>query len=442
MGWLWKACLTWFGNLPLKTKLHISFGWLCLFTIVLGAVCLEGLQQVRQVMVPIMTHSVAAETATATNNATSTDSATALSEAVDRVATRLRLIIVFLLGFIILLDVVMAWRLTQIISRPILEACGVLQRLAQHDLTVSARVDSTDEVGQMSVALNATIGHLHGILGELQESAQGLAQAAQGLADETSRTTANCNHQSELAEQVLLSTQRLASTGSQIAQNSMEAAGASRESAQTAGTGGEVMAGAAQTMGQIAESSQTIHGLMERLDERSREINKAVTVIREISENTNLLALNAAIEAARAGDQGRGFAVVAGEVRRLAEHTREATEEIAQMVASIQQETAHTTAAVEASRDSIEAGKLRTEKARTLLSEIINSANQTETLAEGTATAAEAQSSASHEIGGNVAQMAKLATASIAASQHAAQTGQHIREMATQLNQIVQQFRL
>jgi methyl-accepting chemotaxis protein len=209
MVWLWKACLTWFGNLPLKTKLHISFGWLCFFTVVLGSVCLVGIQQVREVMVPGGVPSTApsiSADASATIHNQQSDDAAKLSSTVDHVIDKLRYTIISLHILIVFVYVLMAWRLTQLISRPILYACAVLQRLAQHDLTVSAPVESTDEVGQMSVALNTTIGHLHGILRSLQQSAQSLANSAQGLADETSHTTANCNRQSELAEQVLRST--------------------------------------------------------------------------------------------------------------------------------------------------------------------------------------------------------------------------------------------
>jgi methyl-accepting chemotaxis protein len=436
MEWLIRPGLIWFGNLPLKTKLHISFGWLCLFTVVLGAVCLGGIEQVSR----------AGETVVATLPvpAQAADAASLPAPAPTKaiLVHRFRMVVISLLGFIVVLDVVMAWRLTQIICGPILKACSVLNDLERHDLTVSATVESKDEIGQMSAALNSTIAYLRGVMGDLRLSAEHLQQSSDELADETTRTTANCNQQSGLADNVLSSTLKLTDDGTRIAQNSTEAAQASRESAQTAEAGGEVMCHATQLMDDISRSSQTIQELMTRLDGRSHEINKVVTVIREISESTNLLALNAAIEAARAGEQGRGFAVVAGEVRRLAEHTRSATEEIAAMVQIIQQETVNTTSAVVASRNSILTGMQRTNEAQSMLGGIIERANQTGKLTEETALAAEGQNASCREISANIAQVAELAGASLEASEQAARTGENMRTMATQLKQLVQQFRL
>ncbi|WP_439144921.1 methyl-accepting chemotaxis protein, partial [Vogesella mureinivorans] len=78
--------------------------------------------------------------------------------------------------------------------------------------------------------------------------------------------------------------------------------------------------------------------MMKRLGESSQQIGKIVTSISQIAAQTNLLALNATIEAARAGEQGQGFAVVAEEVRKLAERSGSATEEISEIVEQIRSE--------------------------------------------------------------------------------------------------------
>jgi methyl-accepting chemotaxis protein len=462
----WNACLAWFGNLPLKTKLQLSLGWLCLFGLALGVVCLGGIQQIRGVLAPGMEEiqtaapqpQAAADSAANVNqsvagtnqqsstsinqSATGASQSVQLSQAVGHIAHKLQVVVLSLMAFIVLLYLTMAWRLTQIVTRPFVEACEALERLSEHDLTVSVKVTSNDDVGRMSAALNRTIAHLRGVMIGLRDSAEGLNKASAVLGDDTSRTTSNCNCQSGLAQMVLGATNLLAESGRQIEQNSMDAVQASRESSEAAKNGNQVMAGAAQIMGEVASSSKLIYGLMKKLDGRSHEIGKAVITIREISENTNLLALNAAIEAARAGEQGRGFAVVASEVRRLAEHTRSATEEIAQMVESIQQETANTTSVVEASLNSIDAGRIRTEEAHEMLAQIISCANQTETLIEGAASAAGEQSAANQLIADNISQVADLAVATLGASAESAETGESIRAAAAKLSQVVMQFRL
>lgn len=412
---LWNVCLVWFGNLRLKTKLYMSFGWMCLFTILLGVVSLVDIERIRMAGQP---------------------------SAAQQIASHAQAVILAMLAFILLLSFVMAWRLVHLIGDPLVNACKVLDRISHRDLTVHAEVVSRDEVGQMCEALNRTVAHMHDVLALLQKHADTLHNAAEDLAERTSLSSENCKRQADLARDVLESTRIMADNENRIAQNSRQTAAAGRESSDVAEHGRTLMASASKTMDQVAASSRDIAEMTSRLDGRSREIGKFVTAIQEISEQTNLLALNASIEAARAGEHGRGFAVVAGEVRRLAEHTRSATEEISAMVRAIQQETAQTTAAIDGSKASIESGRLRTAEAHQSLTRIREHASDTQSLAESTATAAEHQFATSQEIAHHVEQVAELAAASLSCSSELQNTTHGLRASSQAFSDVVHQFRL
>ena len=419
MSRIWNVCIRWFGDLRLRTKLYMSFGWMSLFTLLLGVVSLNGIHGIQ--------------------SAVSTQSA----ESVARQLTlRYQYLILGLLGGIQILGMVMAWRLVHLIADPVVEACQVLQRISLCDLTGTAEVASKDEVGQMCAALNRTTATMHRILSGLIAASQTLEDGARSLVAQTDCSSGNAKQQSKVARELLAAAHSVAESCDAIAQNSMETSTASRASAQTAGAGSRVMAVTAETMNQIAASAREIHLRMDRLDGRAREIGKVVETIRGISEDTNLLALNAAIGAARAGEQGRGFAVVAAEVRRLAEHTRSATQEIVHMVATIQQEAASTTEAINSSKDGIDKGGEQAGEARKMLEEILEHSSLSDSLANSTASAAAEEAASGRAIAENAATVDRIASEALSCSRTVADTGQKIHEQAVALSAMVSQFKL
>jgi methyl-accepting chemotaxis protein len=202
------------------------------------------------------------------------------------------------------------------------------------------------------------------------------------------------------------------------------------------------MQAAAATMEKIAAATSSVSDKMTSLAHRSEEIGKVVNVIQEISEQTNLLALNAAIEAARAGEHGRGFAVVAGEVRRLAERTKGATEEIAGTIRSIQDETRETLEVMHDSRSAVENGLGETSRARQSLEAIIESSKQVEHQINLIATAATEQTSASGEISESAGQISQLSTENSQGAEEAVEALKSLASLASDLDGMIRQFKL
>ena len=212
----------------------------------------------------------------------------------------------------------------------------------------------------------------------MAKGAETLSAATTEMSARSVQAAGNAHTQSNKTNQIAAAAQEMTATIGEISHNAEKAASASRESAEIANQGGAVMQAAAVTMEKIAAATSTVSTKMTSLAHRSEEIGKVVSVIQEISEQTNLLALNAAIEAARAGEHGRGFAVVAGEVRRLAERTKSATEEIAGTIRSIQDETRETLQVMHDSRKAVETGMEETANARKSQEAIIESSREVE----------------------------------------------------------------
>src|SRR6202521_2213109 len=200
-------------------------------------------------------------------------------------------------------------------TRPVKGMADHLGEMAQGggDLTRRIEIISNDEVGQMASSFNLFVKKLEEIIGEVRTSSDGIASAATQVATSTASLSQGTSEQAASIEETTSSLEEMSASITQNAENS-------RQMEQMAVKG--------------ARDSEESGGAVRESVTAMKQIAEKISIIEEIAYQTNLLALNAAIEAARAGEHGRGFAVVATEVRKLAERSQTAAQEIGGLAAN------------------------------------------------------------------------------------------------------------
>jgi len=259
---------------------------------------------------------------------------------------------------------------------------------------------SKDETGRVLTAMQAMIGKLSQIIGEVRNAADGLASASEEVSATAQAISQTTSQQAASVEETSASIEQMSASINQNTENAKITDGMASKAAKEAGDGGDSVQQTVQAMKKIAQR---------------------ISIIDDIAYQTNLLALNAAIEAARAGEHGKGFAVVAAEVRKLAERSQVAALEIGEL-----------------STSSVEMA----ERAGHLLGEMLPSINKTSDLVQEITAASEEQAAGVAQINSAMNQLNQVTQQNASSSEELASTAEEMSTQAEQLQQAMSFFRL
>jgi twitching motility protein PilJ len=327
------------------------------------------------------------------------------------------------------------------LQRSVTEFLTIVSQIARGDLTLRGSVTS-DALGNVVDSVNYMLDNFTQVLRRVRDAANDVSTSANEILNASETMATGATQQDHEITNTSSAVEQLTVSMKQVSNNAEASAEAARRALDAAEQGNRSVRDTLEGMQRIRSSVQATAKKIKSLGDRSLEISEIINVINDITEQTNLLALNAAIEAARAGEAGRGFAVVADEVRKLAEHSRTATKDIAALIKAIQAETNEAVVVMEEGTREVEVGARLADQAGKALEAISAVVRQSAELVQEISLASKQQVRGTEGVANAMQIISNITRQTSQGARQTAHSMEQMVKMSVQLNEALSQFRV
>ncbi len=345
-----------------------------------------------------------------------------------------------LAGVVLFLSLITAFAAGTAIGRPMQEIAEEARRFAGGKLAAPKLIPAEDEVWAASAAFTEMQGRLASVLTQLRRAGMQIGATTQEIVATSQRYEGGAADQATSLNQTSATTEELARSAAQIAENAGSVAGIASRTLSAAEEGQGSAQAFAASMARMGQDNEAITASVLKLSKRVQQIGRIVEFINGVADKSDLLALNAELEGTKAGEVGRGFQLVASEMRRLAENVIESTKEIEGLIEEIRDATRDAVLATEAGLETTQTSTAVAGSITESLARIVSLAQLTSSAVRAISLATQQQQSGTHQLADAMADILRVTEQNLGATRQVTSANHDLAALAKELQAAVERF--